>query len=163
MARNILRVLRQNPSATSVSVTGMDGAPCECPPDGVANREENTTGGANFRAIQSIAAIVNKEFPRVKLQTLAYQGSLSPPKSLRFGENVVVQLASGFDKFVPLSDPKNAHMVELVRGWLKVVPTLYIWDYTCNFENTIIPFGNYFAQAHHIKELVALGVKGYYG
>ena len=32
-----------------------------------------------------------------------------------------------------------------------------------NFENTVIPFGNYYTQPKHIQELVALGVKGYYG
>ena len=69
MASSILRILRLNPTATSISVTGMDGSPSECPPDGIANKEENTTGGANFRAIQSISAIVNQEFPHVKLQS----------------------------------------------------------------------------------------------
>lgn len=33
----------------------------------------------------------------------------------------------------------------------------------CNFDSSAIPFGNYFSQAKHIKELVALGVQGYYG
>ena len=194
MAAGILRVLRKNPTATSVSVTGMDGSPVECPPDSVANKEENTTGGANFRAIQSIGAIVAQvccvsrecfqshllahmrlhscsdcracwlqEFPHVKLQTLAYQGSLSPPKLLRFGEQVVVQIAASIDQFVPLSHPKNHAVLELLTAWTKVVPTVYTWDYTCNFENTVIPFGSYYTQARHIKEMVALGVKGYYG
>ena len=132
MAENILRVLRQNPDASSVSVTGMDGAPTECPLDGIANKKENTTGGANFRAVKAIAATVIKEFPHVKIQTLAYQGSLDPPKHLKFGANVVVQLAlSGMDKFKPLSDPRNQQVVNVIKAWTKVVPTLYIWDYTC--------------------------------
>lgn len=101
MTANILRVLRQNPGASSVSVTGMDGAPAECPLDSIANKEENTTGGATFRAVKAIAAIVNKEFPHVKLQTLAYSGSFEPPKLLKFGDNVVVQLAIGaMDEFL---------------------------------------------------------------
>ena len=99
----------------------------------------------------------------MKLQTLAYQGSLSPPKLLRFGEQVVVQVAAPTNQFVPLSSPKNQRVLELLMAWRKVVSTVYVWDYTCNFENTAIPFGNYYTQARHIKEMVALGVKGYYG
>ena len=164
MAANILKILRQNPDASSVSVTGMDGPSLECPPDGKANKEEGTTGGANFRAVKAIAAIVNTEFPHVKLQTLAYVGSFAPPKILKFGGNVIVQLCiNGLDQFLPLSDPKNQKIASAISAWVKVVPTLYIWDYTCNFENSAIPVGNYFSQAKHIKELAALGVKGYYG
>ena len=99
----------------------------------------------------------------MKLQTLAYQGSLSPPKLLRFGKHVVVQVAAPMNAFVPLSDPKNQRVLELLAAWRKVAPTIYVWDYTCNFENTVIPFGNYYAQALHIKEMVSLGIKGYYG
>jgi hypothetical protein len=59
------------------------------------------------------------------MKALAYQGSLNPPKLLQFGGNVVVQLAAAIDKFVPLANPKNQHMIDLVKAWTKVVPTLY--------------------------------------
>ena len=36
-------------------------------------------------------------------------------------------------------------------------------EYTSPDIGNVIPFANYFAQAKHIKELVTLGVKGYYG
>jgi hypothetical protein len=164
MADSVLKILRQNPNATSISVTGMDGAPAECPPDGKANREENTTGGANFRAVQAIADIVSKEFPRVKIQTLAYDASFQPPTKLRFKSNVIVQLCiGGMNQFLPLSHPENKAIADTVRAWTKVVPTLYIWDYTYSEQNTLLPFGNYYTQARHIQELVAIGVKGYYG
>jgi hypothetical protein len=68
------------------------------------------------------------------MQTLAYQGSLEPPKLLRFGRNVVVQLAAPINKFVPLTDPKNEKVLELVKAWTAVTPTL------CVYMVPVVPF-----------------------
>ena len=96
--------------------------------------------------------------------TQAYQGSVEPPSQLRFGDNVIVQLAYGglMNKFLPLGDPENKELVDLVRAWTKVVPTLYVWAPSVNFENTLLPIGNYFTQPEQIKGLVNLSIKGYY-
>ena len=60
-------------------------------------------------------------------------GSFEPPKLLKFGENVIVQLCiNALDQFLPLSDPKNQKIASAVKAWVEVVPTLYIWDYTCS-------------------------------
>ena len=164
MANSVLRILRQNPNASSISVSGMDGSPVECPPDKIANQEEASTGGANFRAVKAIAEIVNKEFPLVKIQTLAYSGSYEPPAKLRFGPSVVVRLCIGaMNQWLPLSHPSNQGVVDVIRAWTKVAPTVTVWDYTYSELNNVLPWANYYTQPRHVQELVALGVKGYYG
>jgi hypothetical protein len=165
MVSSLLRILRQNPNATSVSVSNMDGSNSpECPIDVPANREENTTGGANMRAVQAIADKVNLEFPRVKIVALAYNAALQPPTKLKLGANVIVQLClQGLNQFVPMSHPKNEPVVRLVRTWARVVRTLYVWDYDVSFHSNLLPFANYETQATHVRELYALGVTGYFG
>ena len=167
MVSSLLRILRQNPNAKSISVSNMDGPdPPECPVDQPTNREENTTGGANMRAVQAIADKVNQEFPRVKIVALAYNAALEPPIKLKLGPNVIVQLCLGgtvLNQFVPMADPKNAPAVRLVRAWRRVVKALYIWDYDVSFHSNLLPFPNYRTQATHVQELSALGVTGYFG
>jgi hypothetical protein len=164
MASSILRILQQNPNATSISVSNMDGTWVVCPADDAANKAENSTGGANFRAVQAIADIVSNEFPRVKIATLAYDASLAAPAQLKFGSNVIVQLClQDMAHFVPLSHPLNKPIIERVRAWARAVPTLWIWDYTVSFYSNMLPWANYYTQANRIQELHQLGVKGYFG
>ena len=77
MTNRILAILRSDPSIRIISVSNMDGGEVECPPDNAANRAENTTGGANMRAVAAIAAAVAQEFPHVFIETLACKCSRS--------------------------------------------------------------------------------------
>ena len=164
MVGSIRRILHRNPNATSISVSNMDGNSMVCPADDAINAAENTTGGANFRAVQAIADTVNKEFPHIRISTLAYNGALQPPAQLKFRPNVIVQLCTQpMNEFLPLSHPRNKPSLELIRAWAKAVPTLYIWDYTNNYHDILLPFPNYFTQATHIREMQSLGVDGYLG
>ena len=71
--KNVLKVLRADPTIKIISVSNMDGgvsyAPCQM--DMVAAKAENATGGANFYAVRAIAAAIAHEFPHVKIQALA--------------------------------------------------------------------------------------------
>ena len=164
MTSSILRILRQNPAATSISVSNMDGTWVVCPEDNAANEAENSTGGANFRAVQAIADSVNKEFPRVKIATLAYDASLAAPARLRLKDNVIVQLClQNLAHFVPLSHPLNKPTLDLVQAWTRAAKTLFVWDYTVSFYDNMLPWASYRSQALHMQELTQLGIQGYFG
>jgi hypothetical protein len=164
MVSSILKILEKNPNASAISVSNMDGDNVECPIDRPANIAENTTGGANFRAVQAIADRVNKDFPHVKVVALAYNGALEPPAKLKFAPNVIVQLClQGMKQFLPLTEPQNQPTVDRVRKWKSVASTLYVWDYTVSFHSVLLPWANYWTQARRIQELHALGVTGYFG
>ena len=68
----------------------------------------------------------------MKLLTLAYQGSLLPPKHLKFGNNVIVQIAAPMDRFLPLSDPKNQQTTNIIKAWTDHCPTVYFCE--CNAQ-----------------------------
>ena len=73
MTKNVLKILRADPTTKIISVSNMDGGVSysPCPMDLVAAKQENATGGANFYAVRDIAAAVAHEFPGVKIQGLA--------------------------------------------------------------------------------------------
>ena len=73
MTKNVLKILRADPTIKIISVSNMDGGVSysPCPMDLVAAKKENATGGANFYAVRDIAAAVAHEFPGVKIQALA--------------------------------------------------------------------------------------------
>ena len=72
MAKNVLKILRADPTIKTILVSNMDGGVSysPCPMDMVAAKKENATGGANFYAVRDIAAAVAHEFPNVKIQGL---------------------------------------------------------------------------------------------
>ena len=72
MTKNVLKILRADPTIKIVSVSNMDGGVSfsPCPMDMVAAKAENATGGANFYAVRDIAAAVADEFPHVKVRYL---------------------------------------------------------------------------------------------
>ena len=57
----------------------------------------------------------------------ADNGAQEPPKHLKFEKNVVVRIAGFSAGAVSLHHPKNAHQLALVKGWVKVAKTVYIW------------------------------------
>ena len=162
MTRNILRILRADPTIKIISVSNMDGGVSysPCPLDMVAANAENATGAANFYVVRNIAAAVRKEFPGTKILSLAYNGALQPPKHLQFAENVIVQIAGQRYADVSLHHKRNSADLQLIQRWLTHSETVYIWNGVN--EGAILPHGDYLAQALHIKELAKLGVKGYF-
>ena len=127
MIANIRGILRAHPGLKTISISNMDGASMVCPPDVHYNQLQNSTGGANMLAVESIARALAKEFPDVLLQTLAYHGAQGPPLHLTFSPNVAIRfVASGRDKFQSLTHPNNAHIVEMVKRWRAVAEVITV-------------------------------------
>eukprot|EP01043_Picozoa_sp_COSAG02_P000987 COSAG02_NODE_20_length_53673_cov_86.864841_22_plen_582_part_00 len=162
MTQNILKILRSDPTVALISVSNMDGdvSYSPCPLDMVAAEAENATGAANFYLVRDIAASIASEFPKTKIEVLAYNGAWQPPKHLRFADNVVVRIAGYNLGSVSLYHPRNAQNLAVTKGWLQHAKTVYVWNEVNNGQ--ILPHGDVLAQALHLKELASLGVTGYF-
>ena len=65
----------------TVSVSQNDNyAQCESAAEKAINTAEGTAGGALFRAVNFIADAIQADYPRVAIDTLAYQWSRPAPK-----------------------------------------------------------------------------------
>jgi hypothetical protein len=162
LVKNLKERLRNNPTATIASVSQNDWhGNCRCSNCAATEQEEGSPAGLMLRFVNAVAVDVEKEFPNVAIDTLAYQYTRKPPKLTKPRPNVIVRLCSiecSFSK--PLADERNKEFRDDIVGWSKICNRLYIWDYTTNFRHYILPHPNLRVLGPNVKFFVDHGVKG---
>ena len=139
-----LEWIRSNPSAGIVSISQNDcQGPCECAKCKAVQQEEGSPAGAVIRFVNAVAEDIEKKFPNVLVETLAYQYTRKPPLHAKPRNNVVVRLCSiecDFSK--PLDSDANKEFRDDLLGWKAIAPNLFIWDYVTDFWCYLQPFPN---------------------
>ncbi|MBQ6620507.1 MAG: DUF4838 domain-containing protein [Thermoguttaceae bacterium] len=145
MAKNAIEVLRTNPNATIISISQNDWyGCCTCEQCRAVDRREGSHAGTMIRFINRMAEEIEKVYPDIYVDTLAYQYSRKPPKLTRARDNVIVRLCSIECSFAqPLSGPQNSPFADDLKGWTEKAPNLFVWDYVTNFMNYLLPHPNY--------------------
>jgi len=157
LTKNALDWLRKNPDAGLISISQNDWhGRCECSKCKAVEDEEGSPAGGLLRFVNTVAADIEKEFPDVLVETLAYQYTREPPLKVKPRRNVVVRLCSIECSFVqPLSEgDQNEKFRSDIEGWSKIAPQLFIWDYVTNFSNYLVPHPNYRVLAPNIRFFV---------
>ena len=157
--------IKEHPDATIISVSQNDaGSWCQCETCKALDDAEGSPAASLIRFVNAVAADIEKDYPQLRIDTLAYQYTRKPPKTLRPRANVIIRLCSIECCFAhPLetcvSEP-NRRFREDILAWEPVAPKLYIWDYTPNFANYQQPFPNFAALQPNVRFFVQHGVKG---
>ena len=165
--------LKESPEATILSISQNDwyGA-CQCPNCKAVDDAEGSHSGTMIAFVNFIAERLESEFPQVAFDTLAYQYTRKPPKTLRPRPNVIVRLCSIECNFrESLDHPSNASFADDIRGWSQICQRLYIWDYTTDFAHYVQPHPNWFVlganlrffHAHHVRGVFEQGAYQSYG
>jgi hypothetical protein len=144
----MLEHIRRDPDAKLYSLSQNDWRGyCTCPACKALDEREGTPTASVIHFVNQVAAEVEKEFPDVWIETLAYQYTRTPPKTIRPRRNVVPRLCTiECDFSLPLDrspHPQNTRFVEEIKGWSAVTDKLYIWDYTTNFAHYLGPHPNF--------------------
>jgi hypothetical protein len=162
LIKNLKERLRLNPQATIASVSQNDCFnPCTCARCSAVDTEEGSPSGLLLRFVNAVAEDIEREFPQVTIDTLAYQYTRKPPLITRPRPNVIVRLCSIECSFAkPLDDPRNQAFRDDLRGWSKAADRLFVWDYTTNFAHYIQPHPNYRVLAPNIRLFVGNDVRG---
>lgn len=165
--------LREDPDANIVSVSQNDNVhPCECTNCRALDEAQGSHSGSMLAFVNYVAEKIQPEFPNVSVDTLAYQYTRKPPKTLRPRPNVIIRLCSIECNFrEPLGGPANAAFGSDIRGWSAIADRLYVWDYVTDFAHYVQPFPNWFElgpnlrffQAHHVKGVFEEGAYQSYG
>ena len=162
LVKNLRERLRTNPAATIASVSQNDCfGNCQCGRCTAIDTEEGSPAGSLLRFVNAVATDIEPEFPNVALDTLAYQYTRKPPVHVRPRPNVIVRLCSiecSFSK--PLADERNKAFRDDLLGWSKICDRLYVWDYTTNFANYVLPHPNLRVLGPNIRFFVDHGVQG---
>ncbi|HIE09653.1 MAG TPA: DUF4838 domain-containing protein, partial [Armatimonadetes bacterium] len=159
----VKRWIEEHPEATIFSVSQNDwGGWCQCEKCREIDEREGTPAGSIIRFVNAIAEEIAKEHPDKFIDTLAYTYSEKPPLFLRPHRNVIVRLCRmrHCDAHPIDTCPVNKGFFENLKGWCKISPKVYIWDYVVNFAHYIMPRPNFYAMARNIRIYRDLGVKG---
>ena len=165
LIRNASGWLRENPGCRIISVSQNDvmGDACECAAC-AALAEKEGESGVLIDFVNHVAAELEKEFPGVVVETLAYYHTLAPPVSIRPRSNVLVRFApinSDFGR--PLdgtgNDNPNRPFAEQLKRWSELSSQLAVWNYVSNYGNDLLPHPNFRNIARDLRFFAANNVK----
>ncbi len=157
LTRNALEWIRKDPSAGIISISQNDWhGRCQCAACKAVEAEEEAPSGLLIRFVNAVAEDIEREFPDMWVETLAYQYTRSAPKLARPGKNVIVRLCTIECSFCqPLeTGPQNEAFRRDIDAWSAVAPQLYIWDYVTNFSQSLLPHPNLRVLAPNIRFFV---------
>jgi len=162
LTKNALNALRRNPGAKFISISQNDWYGfCTCEKCNKIAEEEGAQSGVLIRFVNKVAEEIEKEFPDVFVETLAYQYTRKPPKLVKPRYNVVIRLCTIECSFVqPLTGEQNKSLKEDMEGWSKIAKQLFVWDYVTNFSSYILPHPNLRVLAPNIRFFVDHGTIG---
>jgi len=157
--------ITDHPEASIISVSQNDtGNWCQCEQCKALDDQEGSPAASLLRFVNAVAQDIEGDYPNVRIDTLAYQYTRKPPKTLRPRHNVIIRLCSIECCFAhPLETcpaQENRRFRDDILAWQPVAPLLYVWDYTPNFANYQQPFPNFDALQPNVRFFVGHGVKG---
>jgi len=119
---------------------------CECPNCQSLAAAEESQMAPLLQLVNRVAESLEKEFPERSIQTLAYQWTRKPPKTMRPRQNVLIQLCSieccFSHSLIECDSSVNKAFRDDIERWAAVAPRLWVWDYGVNFSHPLIPFPN---------------------
>ncbi len=157
--------LHENPLAEIVSVSQTDSfgleSYCTCPACAAVDAEEGSPAGSLIRFVNAVAEAIEPEFPKVAIDTLAYQYSTVPPKLTKPRHNVMVRMCTGGCSSHAIDEcERNGGTRSWIEGWEKICERLYIWDYTTDFAQYLVPYPNLPTHRRNAKFFADHNVKG---
>ncbi|NLE36757.1 MAG: DUF4838 domain-containing protein, partial [Pirellulaceae bacterium] len=119
LTKNVLETLRENPGAKIIDVSQNDCFGfCTCAKCKAIDEAEGSHAGTLLWMLNRVAEAVEKEFPDVLVESLAYQYTRKPPKTIKPGDNVLIRLCTIECSFSqPLDGPQNQEFVADIEGW----------------------------------------------
>ena len=181
--KNLRRILAENPDSNIVSVSQNDNNNyCKCE-NCVAsdayyatNKTDNTIGGpagTMLAFVNRIAEELEKDYPDLIVDTLAYNYTQSPPENIVPRHNVCVRVCSirvcFMHPMLECPDAKGPNGIQWTRtaqfrqdflAWGEICDRIYVWDYTTNFAYYIAPFSNFDAIRENMLLYYEHGVRG---
>jgi len=156
--------IKEHPEATIISVSQNDTINnCQCEQCKAVDDAEGSPAGSLLKFVNAVAEAIEKDHPNVRIDTLAYQYTRKPPKTIRPRPNVIVRLCSIECCFShPLETcpaKENQRFRDDIVAWGPVAPLIYVWDYTTDFGHYQQPFPNFDALQSNVRFFVKHGVK----
>lgn len=152
----VLDILTKNPHTEIVSVSKNDSPGdqlCYCDRCQKIRAADGGEIGCQLVLVNAVAEAVEKEYPHVVIDTLAYLDTVQPPMHVRPRTNVVIRLCNDrvgamTHPFTPASECEIANTID---KWSKICNRICIWDYNANFAHYLAPMPNVDVMASNIR------------
>ena len=165
VTEEIRKRMREHPEATVFSVSQNDWANyCTCDKCAAMAEAEGSQMGPMLYLVNSVARAVHDEFPDKLIDTLAYQYTRKPPRTMRPEPNVIIRLCSiecDFSHpFEARATKDNATFCDDIEQWAKVSRRLWVWNYNTSFSHYLAPFPNLRVRGPNIRYMIKNNVRG---
>ena len=162
LIKNVLQTLRENPGAKMIDISQNDwGGYCTCKNCKAIDNAEESRAGTLVSLLDKVAQAVEKEFPDVLVESLAYQYTRRPPKTIKPRDNVLIRLCTIECSYIqPLDGRQNRRFAADMDGWSKLAKYLFIWDYTTNYDDYLGPHPNLRVLVPNVRYFVKHGAIG---
>ena len=162
LTKNVLAALRENPGAKMIDVSQNDWHGfCTCVKCKAVDEAEESHAGTLVLMLNRVAEAVEREFPDVLVESLAYQYTRQPPKTIKPRHNVLIRLCTIECSYLqPLDGEQNRKFAADIEGWSKLARHLFIWDYTTNYNDYLGPHPNLRVLAPNVRYFIRHGVVG---
>ncbi|UVI33057.1 DUF4838 domain-containing protein [Paenibacillus spongiae] len=163
MTNKVLNCLEEEPDAGIVSVSQDDSylsdSYCRCDACERIHQEEGSPMGSLLRFVNAIADAVKEHYPKVIIDTLAYQHTFTPPKITKPRDNVAIRICT-YSPVISRMHEEQPHIKESLEIWSNICSRIYIWDYTTNFSDYMVTFPNFHTLLPNMRLFVANNAKG---
>ena len=162
---NVRYILEDDPSINIVSISQNDNYEyCMCEECTKVNKEERSPAGLMLRFVNKVAEALEKDYPELVIDTLAYRYTQTAPIKTVPRHNVCVRVCSINCCFThPMDECKTeqslpgglqaksaSFLYDLVQ-WSKICKRIYVWDYTTNFRYYVPTFPNFGALRQNMQ------------
>ena len=172
--KNVRAILEENPDSHIVSISQNDNNTyCTCEACAAVDAEEGSPAGLMLRFVNRLAEELEKDYPNLVIDTLAYNYTQAAPQKTVPRHNVCVRICSirvcFMHPMAECNDAKGPNGVAWTRtstflndflDWGKICDRIYVWDYTTNFAYYIAPFSNFGAIRENMILYYENGVRG---
>lgn len=111
------------------------GGMCQCDACQAIARREESESGPLIDFLSSVADAVRDKYPAIRINTLAYQMTEDPPRTLRPRDNILIRLCdTNANLLRPITHPDNREFAERLAKWSQVARRLRIWDYAVTYS-----------------------------
>lgn len=150
----VRQILKDKPHTEIVSVSKNDiQEVCHCARCNKLRDAEGSDMANQLFLVNGVAEAIEKEYPSVIIDTLAYLETIQVPKTVRPHKNVAIRLCNDVVGAWshPFTPAERCDAARLITAWSAVHNRIYIWDYNVNFSHYLAPMPNLDVMAANIR------------
>jgi hypothetical protein len=163
--KGLLHDISANPDATIFSVSQNDtGNWCTCDKCKAIEEKYKSHSGLYVWFVNQLAERVEKDHPKLLIDTIAYQFTEPAPVGIAPRANVRIRLCPIANcvvhPYLTCQDPAVRKFMNNLTNWSALTDDLYIWHYNTDFANYLQPLPDFEELAGDLRMYKSHGVRG---